>query len=72
MIMCDQGDTKMAELKRQAVTLREAADMLAVSTLTIRRAIRNGRIRAFQFNPKGPYRIPLDEIWNFINRSTIT
>lgn len=60
----------MVDLKRQAITLREAADMLAVSTLTIRRAIRNGKIRAFQFNPRGPYRIPIDEIWNFINRST--
>lgn len=70
MIMCDQGVEKMAELKRQAITLREAADMLAVSTLTIRRAIRTGKIRAFQFNPRGPYRIPIDEIWNFMNRST--
>jgi excisionase family DNA binding protein len=61
----------MPELIKQAVTLREAAEMLAVSPLTIRRAIRTGKIRAFQFNPKGPYRISLDEISKFVNRSTL-
>ena len=60
----------MSELIKQAVTLREAADMLAVSPLTIRRAIRTGKLRAFQFNPRGQYRISIEEIWKFIHRST--
>lgn len=60
----------MPELIKQVVTLREAADLLSVSTLTIRRAIKTGKIRAFQFNPKGPYRIAMDEIGKFISRST--
>jgi excisionase family DNA binding protein len=62
----------MSELIQQVITLNEAADMLAVSPLTIRRAIRNGKIRAFQFNPRGPYRISLDEIWKFMNQSTFS
>ena len=61
----------MSELINRAITLREAADMLDVSPLTIRRAIKSGKIRAFQFNPKGPYRISLNEILTLLNGSTV-
>jgi excisionase family DNA binding protein len=63
-------NTVVKELRRRAVTLREAAEMLAVSVLTIRRAIQSGKIRAFQFHPGGPYRIPIEEIENLIQCSS--
>lgn len=57
------------DLKRRAVNLQEAADMLAVSKITVRRAIRNGMLRAFRFGSRGSYRITIDEIENFMERS---
>jgi excisionase family DNA binding protein len=55
------------QLKRKAVSLIEAAEMLGVSPLTVRRALKSGRIRAMRFSPKGPYRIPLDAIDEFLS-----
>jgi excisionase family DNA binding protein len=63
-------NTDVKELRRRAVTIREAAEMLAVSMLTIRRAIQSGKIRAFQFHPGGPYRISIEEIENLIQCSS--
>jgi excisionase family DNA binding protein len=48
--------------ERKMITINEAAFMLAVSPLTIRRAIKNGKIKAMQLNRKGRYRISINEI----------
>ena len=58
------------KIERKVVTIVEAAEMLAVSPLTIRRAIKSGKMKAMRLNSKGRYRIPLEELDEFITRSS--
>jgi excisionase family DNA binding protein len=49
--------------KRQLLTIPEAAELLRVSTWTIRRYIANGQIPALQLGGRrSPVRIPADEL----------
>lgn len=57
----------VAQMSKKAVSLKEAAEMLGVSVDTIRRAIKSGRLKAFQLNDRGNYRIPMEEIERFMN-----
>ena len=59
------------KLERKVVTIAEAASMLAVTPLTIRRAIKSGRIKAMQMQSNGRYRIPVEELDAFIQRNSI-
>lgn len=59
------------KLERKVVTISEAASMLAVTPLTIRRAIKNGKIKAIQMQQNGRYRIPVEELDAFIKRNYI-
>lgn len=52
--------------QKQAYTISEAAEMLAVDRETIRRNILNGSIKAVRLNDRGHYRIPADELDCFI------
>lgn len=58
--------------ERRVVTITEAASMLAVTPLTIRRAIKSGKIKAMQLQPNGRYRIPIEEVDDFIERNSIS
>lgn len=58
------------KLERKVVTIIEAANMLAVTPLTIRRAIKSGKIKAMQIQPNGRYRIPIEEVDAFIERNS--
>jgi excisionase family DNA binding protein len=58
------------DTSRRFVTLPEAANMLAVSNLTIMRAIKKGKIKAMQFSPSGRYRILAEELNKFIERNS--
>lgn len=53
--------------ERKVVTISEAAKMLALSPITIRRAIRNGKIKAVRLGGKGRFRISIENITQFIN-----
>jgi excisionase family DNA binding protein len=57
------------DTSRKVVTLPEAANMLGVSCLTVRRAIENGKIEAIQINTRGRYRILVQEIDDFLKRN---
>jgi excisionase family DNA binding protein len=57
------------KVERKVVTITEAAEMLAVSPLTIRRVIKNGKMKAMRMNLRGRYRIPIEELDSFISRS---
>jgi excisionase family DNA binding protein len=59
------------KLERKVVTISEAASMLAVTPLTIRRAIKSGKIKAMQMQTNGRYRIPIEELDDFIKRNSI-
>jgi excisionase family DNA binding protein len=59
-----------AKIERKVVTIIEAAAMLAVSPLTIRRAIKCGKIKAMRLNLNGRYRISLEEIDELISRDS--
>ena len=63
----------LTRLERKVVTISEAASMLALTPLTIRRAIKSGKLKAMQMQTNGRYRIPIEEIDAFIQRnSTLT
>jgi excisionase family DNA binding protein len=51
---------------KKAISLKEAAEMMGVSKDTIRRAIKSGRLKAFQINKAGSYRVALEEIERFM------
>lgn len=57
------------KLQRKVVTVSEASQMLAMAPLTVRRAIKNRKIKAMQIN--GRYRIPIDEIDDFVKRNSL-
>lgn len=63
-------DNQFLDTSRKVVTLPEAASMLGKSSLTIRRAIKNGKIKAVQFSPKGRYRILIEELHEFIQKNS--
>ena len=60
----------LTKLERKVVTIAEAATMLALTPLTIRRAIKSGKIKAMQMQPNGRYRILVEEIDDFIKRNS--
>lgn len=63
-------DNPLLDTSRKVVTLPEAAVMLGMSPLTIRRAIKSGKIKAMQISPKGRYRILIEELNGFIQRNS--
>ena len=56
----------LQSLSKKAISLKEAAEMMGVSKDTIRRAIKTGKLKAFQLNEGGNYRISLEEIERFM------
>jgi excisionase family DNA binding protein len=52
--------------KKTVLTVKETAELLAVSQLTILRAIKDGKIKAFRFSSRGRYRISLEDLEEFI------
>jgi len=61
----------LTKLERKVVTIAEAASMLALTPLTIRRAIKSGKIKAMQMQSNGRYRILIEEIDAFIQRNSL-
>lgn len=60
----------LAQLERKALTVQEVAEMLAVAPLTVRRAIKSGKIKAMQIAPNGRYRIAVEELNEFIRKNS--
>ena len=60
----------LTKIERKVVTIAEAADMLALTPLTIRRAIKSGKLKAMQMQSNGRYRITIEEIDDFIQRNS--
>ncbi len=58
------------KVKRKALTVQEVADMLAVTPLTIRRAIKNGKFKAMRIAANGRYRIAVKELDEFIRKNS--
>jgi excisionase family DNA binding protein len=57
---------------RQAVSLKEAAEILGVSIQTLRRAIRSGDLKAFQIVKAGNWKVPIDEIERLMKKEPRT
>ena len=51
---------------QEALSLKEAADLLNVVPKVIRSLIKDGTINAFRIADAGPFRIPREEIEKFI------
>ena len=56
-------------MDKKVVTLKEAAKLLDVHVDTIRRAVKTGRIQAFQINKAGSWKISIQELDRFIKGS---
>ena len=64
-----ENTVSTTKLERKAVTVQEAADMLAVTPMTIRRSIKEGKIEAVQISKNGRYRILLDALDRFMKKT---
>ena len=58
-------------LPARALTVREAAERLAVDPKTIRRLVQNGELRAVRVGSRS-VRIPASDIDAFLTRSEVT
>jgi excisionase family DNA binding protein len=56
----------LRSLDKKALSLREAARMMGVSIDTVRRAVKSGKLKAFQLNEGGVYRISTEELDRFM------
>lgn len=62
----DQLEKVIKNMEKKVLSLKEAAEMLDVSVDTIRRAIKNGNLRAFQINKAGNWKITIEELERFM------
>ena len=62
----NQIERLVHSMGKKALSLKEAAQMLNVSTDTVRRAIKSGTIQAFRLNKIGDYRITIEELDQFM------
>jgi excisionase family DNA binding protein len=62
----EQLESLVKSIGKRALSLKEAAQMLSLSTLTVRRAIKSGTIKAFRVNKMGDYRICIEELDKFM------
>ena len=63
----DKLEAFLGTIEKRVFSIKEAAEMLGQSVASIRRAIDSGKIKAFQINDKGIWRIPMEEIERFVN-----
>jgi excisionase family DNA binding protein len=54
--------------KKTILTVKEIAELLSVSKLTVLRAIKDGKIKAFRFSSNGRYRISNEDLEEFITK----
>ncbi len=59
----------MKDKKKPYLTLREAADMLMLSTATVSRLIKSGLLEAYRFG--GQFRIPPEALKQYINSQKV-
>jgi excisionase family DNA binding protein len=62
----DELERLVHSMGKKVVSIREAAEILDVSTDTIRRAIKSGALRAFQINKAGNWKITIEELERFM------
>ncbi|MBX9744354.1 MAG: helix-turn-helix domain-containing protein [Chlamydiales bacterium] len=62
----DQIEFLIKTMRGKVLNLKETAQLLKVSIDTVRRAIKSGRIKAFRLNKNGDYRIPMEELDQFM------
>jgi excisionase family DNA binding protein len=53
-------------MDRKVLSIKEVAEILDVSTDTIRRAIKSMSLKAFQINKKGNWKITIEELERFM------
>ncbi len=59
-------DFKILGLALRTVSIKGAANILNCHVDTVRRAIRNGQLKAFQINKRGQWQITIEEIEKFM------
>ncbi len=59
----------MKDKKESYLTLREAADMLMLSTATVSRLIKSGKLEAYRFG--GQFRITPQSLKQYIDRQKV-
>jgi len=63
----DKLEAFLGTIEKRVFTIKEAAEMLGQSVDSIRRAINSGKLKAFQINDMGNWKIPMEEIERFVN-----
>lgn len=62
----DQLEKLLNAMGKKVISIKEAAEILDLSTDTVRRAIKSGSLKAFQLNKMGNWKIPIEEIERFM------
>jgi len=62
----DQLEKFVHSMGKKVVGLKEAAEILDVSVDTVRRAVKSGKLRAFQINEAGNWKITIEELEKFM------
>jgi excisionase family DNA binding protein len=62
----DQLEKLVHSMGKKVVSLKEAAEILDVSVDTVRRAIKSGKLHAFQINEAGNWKIKIEELERFM------
>jgi len=65
----DKLEFFLGTIEKRVFSIKEAAEMLGQSQDSIRRAINSGKLKAFQINNKGNWKIPMEEVERFVNMS---
>ncbi len=68
----DQIEFLIKTMHGKVLNLKETAQLLKVSIDTVRRAVKAGRIKAFRLNKNGDYRIPMEELDQFMKEGVKT
>lgn len=62
----DQLEKLVHSMGKKVVSLKKAAEILDVSVDTVRRAIKSGKLQAFQINEAGNWKIKIEELERFM------
>ncbi len=62
----DQLERLLQAMGKKVISIKEAAEILDMSSDTVRRAIKIGSLKAFQLNKMGNWKIPIEEIERFM------
>lgn len=63
----DKLEFFLGTIEKRVFSIKEAAEILGQSLDSVRRSIKSGKLKAFQINDKGNWKVPMEEIERLVN-----